>query len=261
MEPRAGKEEVEEKDGREGGGWWVFGGRILAGRQRVSEPGSAIKSRGSRSSSAPHLSGRHAITGFVYTGLCTAGNLGEKWRMSCSRWCDVCDEQLPRLWFLFFLFFPSGCVFYVCFKSAACPRCLWGFLSNLWSRAPPLEWKETKHRWSLQEVKLLALCCWAAGRTQIQGRWSEDTANSTSWATAAIKSTTILIIDYLVFSPDSSSVIVDIFWFLSSSLTVNWISLGHGEKKRALENIIQIYSPVSAILDQTTDQLIGKNNR
>ena len=91
MEPRAGKEEVEEKDG---GGWWVFGGRILAGRQRVSEPGSAIKSRGSRSSSAPHLSGRHAITGFVYTGLCTAGNLGGKWRMSCSRWCD---EQLPLL--------------------------------------------------------------------------------------------------------------------------------------------------------------------
>lgn len=49
----------------------------LAGRQRVSEPGTATKSRGSRSSSAPHLSGRHAITGFVYMGLCTTGNLGE----------------------------------------------------------------------------------------------------------------------------------------------------------------------------------------
>lgn len=49
----------------------------LAGRQRVLEPGSTTKSRGSQSSSAPHLSGRHGIKGFVYTGPCTAGNLGE----------------------------------------------------------------------------------------------------------------------------------------------------------------------------------------
>lgn len=66
----------------------------LAGRQRVSEPGNAIKSRGSRSSSAPHLSGRHAITGFVYMGLCTTRNL-EKIENAVQYICDVYDEQLP----------------------------------------------------------------------------------------------------------------------------------------------------------------------
>ena len=47
----------------------------LAVWQRVSEPGSATKNQGSRSSSAPHLSGRHVIKGFVYMGPCTTGNL------------------------------------------------------------------------------------------------------------------------------------------------------------------------------------------
>ncbi|KAK5849062.1 hypothetical protein PBY51_008736 [Eleginops maclovinus] len=47
----------------------------LAGRQRVSEPGNATKSHSSPSSSAPHLSGRHAITVFVYMGMCTTGNV------------------------------------------------------------------------------------------------------------------------------------------------------------------------------------------
>ncbi len=84
MEPRAAEKEEEVEDeveeesqdgeGEAGESW---AGGFLAGRQRVSQPGIAIKSRGSRSSSAPHLSGRHAITGFVYMGLCTAGNPGE----------------------------------------------------------------------------------------------------------------------------------------------------------------------------------------
>lgn len=47
----------------------------LAGQQRVSEPGNAIKSRGSRSSSAAHLSGTHTIIGIVFRGLCTIGCL------------------------------------------------------------------------------------------------------------------------------------------------------------------------------------------
>lgn len=63
-----------------------------------------------------------------------------------GEWAAVDDVMCalnngPRLCFFFLFFFPSGCGFYVCFKSATCPRCLWGFLSNLWSRAPPLESK------------------------------------------------------------------------------------------------------------------------
>lgn len=75
MEPRAGEE--EERAGKDKGRLVSLRQENLAGRQRVSEPGNATKSRGSRSSSAPHLSGRHAITGFVYMGLCATGNLGE----------------------------------------------------------------------------------------------------------------------------------------------------------------------------------------
>ncbi len=74
MEPRAGE---EEESGKDKGRLVGLRQENLAGRQRVSEPGNATKSGGSRSSSAPHLSGRHAITGFVYMGLCTTGNLGE----------------------------------------------------------------------------------------------------------------------------------------------------------------------------------------
>lgn len=76
---RGGRQGVESLAGKE----------ILAGWQRVSEAGSATKSHGSPSSSAPHLSGRHAITGFVYMGLCTYWEPWRKQRMRCRR-CDVC---------------------------------------------------------------------------------------------------------------------------------------------------------------------------